>query len=166
MKIAGRNEVTWKDFLDVLPIDSHLVGREAGSPLLQYVWNTIALCLIVMMEYDLHTQNHESDENSSLVFNSCLRECSNYETAPVCSVPRHLLWPWHSWFCRGQTRSEIPFLSSLQRLLELQVTWAMHFGALILEIWRQRKAKSVWVHWREQNEGTEVCSGRNGISSL
>lgn len=28
-----------------------------------------------MMEYDLHTQNHESDENSSLVFNSCSREC-------------------------------------------------------------------------------------------
>lgn len=28
-----------------------------------------------MMKYDLHTQNHNSDENSSSLLNSCLSRC-------------------------------------------------------------------------------------------
>lgn len=109
------------------------------------------------MEYDLHTQNHNSGENSSSLLNSCLSRCQtlNYETAPVCSGPRHLLWSWHSWFCQGQPQSKILLLGSVQRLLRLQVTHGRYFGILILEVQRgkehlgplERGRGSHWSCW-------------------
>lgn len=89
--------------------------------------------IVVMMEYDLHTQNHKSDENSSSLLNSCLSRCQALITRrrlQSAHDPDICCDPGTAGFLK---HSHSPFLGSLQRL---RVTCGMYFGVLILKVRR------------------------------